>query len=308
MFADGSKDEDNDNAAGLSGLTIAVIALAVLSFCLLLALMVVWKSRHGSGRKRETPGMINELYGNPKSRVSVTNPTYSSTYLPGSPLGALTRDGAIQNANYQAHSAPNYVGQMAVPLVQDTSMIANWQGCMDPTYALFRDIYEPGRHPQAYEAMWSEARRTHNLGAGSQYIPVAESPGWLDATAGTCSAQSSNAASGYQDVAHGGVDEPAYDGFGTVAPGEAFAGYAELGGSGSYNPGDRSSRTQDPLAGENDQSLAGPNVEGAYDQPLAGPEVEGMYSVAHDANPHDGLNNVGYLQVEGATFGAGIAI
>jgi len=56
LFAEGITDKENDDPTGLSGMLIAVMALAALSFCLLLALIIVWKSRQGpgSGRKRKT--------------------------------------------------------------------------------------------------------------------------------------------------------------------------------------------------------------------------------------------------------------
>ena len=232
LFAEGITDKENDDPTGLSGMLIAVMALAALSFCLLLALIIVWKSRQGSGHKRKTPGMINELYGNLQPSSSISNPTYdpidatASLYAPYSP-GALTRDGAVQNSLYQAQSAPNYIGQRVA---------------------------------------------AHNSASG--YQDVAPSP-----------------------VGVGAMNNPTYDGAGILTLDNGGYGYAEVGGTGSYNryliPFETEPRlvhTTSRSAGRTSRTT----VEGAYDQPLGGPDVEEINSVACD-----GQNNYGYLEVGG---------
>ena len=256
LFAEGITDKENDDPTGLSGMLIAVMALAALSFCLLLALIIVWKSRQGlgsgRGHKRKTPGMINELYGNLqpsyRSPIRRTLPSTTSLYAPYSP-GALTRDGAVQNSLYHAQSAPNYIGQRAAAL-------------------------PAARRP---------ATRT--------------SP---PSPAGV-----------------GAMNKISYDGAGILTLDKGGYGYAEVGGTGSYNRSrvpfetpagaydqplsgaDVEGAYDQPLSGADvagayDQPLSGADVEGAYDQPLGGPDVEEMYSVACA-----GQNNHGYLEVGG---------
>ena len=98
-------------------------------------------------------------------------------------------------------------------------------------------------------------------------------------------------------VRGGSVSNPTYDGAGILTLDNGGYGYAEVGGTGSYNryliPFETEPRlvhTTSRSAGRTSRTT----VEGAYDQPLGGPDVEEINSVACD-----GQNNYGYLEVGG---------